>query len=195
MFLNWILWVVSFRLESNKDIVLPGIEVEFLTELSLVHRVLGWSGAFGWHLIYQVGLGGVGTNLWLGHNRHGLIETVLLHLDDQVTILCVGWSLDVVLAVPVSGVSGWSWLVFTPCKLSIDPLIFLSSDENIFLCWTFVRSLWTGPVLNAYVLYFVTSVLRSTIIKRLLPIWLSAENRFITWSTASSRIVEGNTTS
>lgn len=192
MLLDWIFWVVLLRLESDEYVILAGIKVEFLTELSLVYRVLSWSGGLGCHLIYQVGLGGVGTDLWLSHNRHIFIETVLFHLDYQVPASDVGWSLHLVLTVPVSGISGWSWLVFTPCEHSVDPLIFLSSDENIFLGWTFISSLWTGPVLDIFVLYFA---LISTIIESLLAIWLGAENGFVILSTASSSVVEGNTTS
>jgi hypothetical protein len=96
----------------------------------------------------------------------------------------------VIFAEPVFGSSCWGWLIFTPGVLSLYPFaILLNIDENIFLSWTFFWILWASPGLDIWI---CNSLLISTIIKRLLSIWLCAENGLTAWCAASSSIVESN---
>jgi len=106
--------------------------------------------------------------------------------NKESSTFCCG---DVIFTIPVFGVSCWSLLLFTPREFLCYPSGVGSCDQNIFLEWTFVFSLWAGPALDEWICDVFSF---STIVKGFLPVSLSTENTFISSRTAISTIVESN---
>ena len=146
VFLDWISFINLLWLKTDKCIVLLNIKIELLTEFSLINWVLWWCR------VLKVSFSRSSwVNFWLSQNCNILIETILFSLNNDVTISLISGYM--IFTVPVFGCSVWSWLIFTPGPLSFGPYsiftIFRSSycDENIFLSWAFIFSLWAGPLL------------------------------------------------
>lgn len=171
MLLDWVLWIILLWLELNKNIVFTSIDIEFLTELSLINWVFT-SNWFNKNISCLTW-----CNLWLWHHCNCFIETVLLNLNEKISSCFRGYNM--VLTVPILSICSWSWLIFTPCEFFIHPCTTLiSCYQDIFCVWAFVRSLLTGPFLYKFILD-LTFI--STVVKRFLTNRFCAEIRSIRW--------------